>query len=137
DPVGVVAAIAPWNNPFGIMTGKLAPALIAGCTVIMKPAPETPIEAYIIAEAADAIGFPAGVINLITADREASDYLVRHPGVDKVSFTGSVPAGARIASVCGSRHARVTTELGGKSAAIVLDDYDIDAAAATLAHGIC
>lgn len=133
EPVGATAAIAPWNNPFGIMTGKIAPALLAGCTVVMKPAPETPLEAYIITEAAEAIGLPAGVLNLVTSHREAADYLVRHPGIDKVSFTGSVAAGRRIASVCGDRLARCTLELGGKSAAIVLDDYDIGAAAKMLA----
>ena len=136
EPVGVYAAIAPWNNPFGIMTGKIAPALLAGCTVIMKPAPETPIEAYIIAEAADSVGIPEGVINLVPAHRDASDHLVNNPGVDKVSFTGSVAAGARIASVCGARVARCTLELGGKSAAILLDDYDVDTAAQMLARTI-
>jgi acyl-CoA reductase-like NAD-dependent aldehyde dehydrogenase len=137
EPVGVVAAIAPWNNPFGIMAGKLAPALAAGCTVIMKPAPETPIEAYILAEAVEAVGFPPGVVNLVTADRDASDHLVNHPGVDKVSFTGSVAAGARIGSVCGGRIARCTLELGGKSAAIVLDDFDPKLAAQLLGQSIC
>jgi acyl-CoA reductase-like NAD-dependent aldehyde dehydrogenase len=136
EPVGVVAAIVPWNNPFGIMTGKIAPALLAGCTVIMKPAPETPIEAHIIAEAAEAVGFPDGVINLVPSHREAADYLVQHEGVDKVSFTGSVAAGRHIASVCGARLARCTLELGGKSAAIVLDDYDVSAAAKVLANTI-
>jgi acyl-CoA reductase-like NAD-dependent aldehyde dehydrogenase len=136
EAVGVVAAIVPWNNPFGIMTGKLAPALLAGCTVVMKPAPETPIEAYILAEAAEQVGFPEGVINLVPSHRDAADHLVRHPGVDKVSFTGSVVAGRRIASVCGDRLARYTLELGGKSAAIVLDDADIAATARTLASTI-
>lgn len=136
EPVGVVAAIAPWNNPFGIMTSKLAPALIAGCSVIMKPAPETPVEAYILAEAAELAGIPEGVINLLPARRDVSDYLVRHRGVDKVSFTGSVAAGSRIASVCGERIARCTLELGGKSAAIVLADYDIEAAAQSIAQTI-
>lgn len=136
EPVGVVAAIAPWNNPFGIMTGKLAPALLAGCTVVMKPAPETPIEAYLIAEAADQVGLPPGVLNLVTTHRQAADHLARHPGIDKVSFTGSVAAGRRIASVCGDRLARCTLELGGKSAAVILDDADIGAAAATLAQTI-
>ena len=136
EPAGVVAAIAPWNNPFGIMTGKIAPALLAGCTVVMKPAPETPIEAYIIAEAAESVGFPAGVINLVTSHRDAADHLVCHPGVDKVSFTGSVAAGRRIGSVCGQRLARCTLELGGKSAAILLDDYDVGKAAKTLAATI-
>ncbi len=136
EPVGVVAAIAPWNNPFGIMTGKIAPALLAGCAVVMKPAPETPIEAYIIAEAAEAVGLPEGVINLAPSHRQAADHLVRHAGVDKVSFTGSVLAGRRIASVCGDRLARCTLELGGKSAAIVLDDCDIASVAKTLASTI-
>ena len=136
EPVGVVAAIVPWNAPYPIMINKIAPALLAGCTVIMKPAPETPIEAYIIAECAEAAGLPPGVLNLVPAHREASDYLVRNPGVDKVSFTGSTVAGRRIASVCGERIARCTLELGGKSAAIVLDDYDLQAAARTLAATI-
>jgi len=136
EPVGVYVAIAPWNNPFGIMTGKIAPALLAGCTVIMKPAPETPIEAHIIAEAAESVGIPRGVVNLVPAHRDASDHLVNNPGVDKVSFTGSVAAGARIASVCGSRIARCTLELGGKSAAVILEDYDIAAAAQMLAQTI-
>ncbi len=137
EPVGVVAAIAPWNAPLATMLTKIAPALVAGCPVIMKPAPQTPIDAYIIAECADQAGFPPGVVNLITADRDASDHLVCHPGVDKVSFTGSLAVGQRIASVCGERIGRVTLELGGKSAAIVLDDYDLEAAAQSLAGGIC
>ena len=135
-PVGVVAAIAPWNNPFGIMAGKVAPALLAGCTVVMKPAPETLLEAYILAEAAEEAGLPEGVINLVCADRAASDYLVRHPAVDKVSFTGSVAAGRTIGMACAERFARCTLELGGKSAAIVLDDADVAHAAATLANVI-
>jgi acyl-CoA reductase-like NAD-dependent aldehyde dehydrogenase len=137
EPVGVVAAIAPWNAPLASMLTKVGPALIAGCTVIMKPAPQTPIEAYIIAECAVEAGFPPGVINLITAERDASDHLVCHPHVDKVSFTGSVTTGQRIASVCAERIARVTLELGGKSAAIVLDDYDLKKAAENLAGAIC
>ena len=132
EPVGVVAAIAPWNGPFGIMANKVAYALLTGCTVIMKPSPETPLEAYIIAEAAEAAGLPAGVVNLVTGHREASDHLVCNPGVDKVSFTGSTVAGKRIASVCGARIARCTLELGGKSAAIIRDDYSIEAAAKLL-----
>lgn len=137
EPVGVVATIAPWNAPLATMLTKIAPALLAGCTVIMKPAPQTPIEAYIIAECADAAGLPSGVLNLITAERDASDHLVRHPEIDKVSFTGSVATGQRIASLCGERIARVTLELGGKSAAIILDDYDLEAAAKSLVGGIC
>jgi aldehyde dehydrogenase (NAD+) len=133
----VVAAIAPWNAPYAIMTQKIAPALVAGCTVIMKPAPETPLEAYIIAECAEEAGLPPGVLNLVPAHREASDHLVRNPGVDKVGFTGSTAAGRRIASVCGERIARVTLELGGKSAALVLDDFPVDQAAAILTGTIC
>lgn len=136
EPVGVVAAIAPWNAPFMIMTTKVAPALLAGCSVIMKPSPETPLEAYILAEAAEAVGLPPGVLNLVPSHREAADYLVRRPGVDKVGFTGSTAAGRRIASVCGERIARVTLELGGKSAAIILDDYDTAQAAKVLAGTI-
>jgi aldehyde dehydrogenase (NAD+) len=136
EPVGVVVAIAPWNAPLAIMINKVLPALLAGCTVIMKPAPETPLDAYIIAEAAEAAGFPDGVLNLVPANRDASDYLVRNPGVDKVSFTGSVVAGKRIGAVCGERIARCTLELGGKSAAVILDDADIGHAARTLANTI-
>ena len=137
EPVGVVAAIAPWNAPLVTMLNKIAPALLAGCAVVMKPAPQTPVEAYIIAECAAAAGFPPGVVNLVVAERDVSDYLVQRPEVDKVSFTGSLAAGKRIASVCGERIARVTLELGGKSAAIVLDDYDLADAANSLAPGIC
>jgi acyl-CoA reductase-like NAD-dependent aldehyde dehydrogenase len=136
EPVGVVAAIAPWNAPFMIMTTKVAPALLAGCTVIMKPAPETPLETYILAEAAEAAGIPPGVVNLVPSHREAADHLVRHPGVDKVGFTGSTAAGRRIATVCGERIARYTLELGGKSAALIMDDFDIGHAAKVLSGTI-
>jgi acyl-CoA reductase-like NAD-dependent aldehyde dehydrogenase len=105
EPVGVVAAIVPWNFPLLLAVHKIAPALLAGCTIVLKLSP---------------------------ADREVSELLVRHPGVDKVSFTGSVAAGKKIGAICGERIARCTLELGGKSAAVVLDDYDIDLAADTL-----
>jgi aldehyde dehydrogenase (NAD+) len=133
EPVGVVAAIAPWNAPLFSLAIKLAPALVTGCTVVMKPSPESPLEAYILAECIEAAGIPPGVVNLITADRGVSDYLVRRPGVDKVSFTGSTVAGKRIAAACAERVARVTLELGGKSPAILLDDMDIDQATSLLA----
>lgn len=136
EPVGVVAAIAPWNAPYLTMAGKVANALVAGCTVVMKPSPETPLEAYILAEAAEAAGIPPGVLNLVCADREGSERLVANPGVDKVSFTGSTIAGKRIASICGERIARYTLELGGKSAAIVRDDFPIEEAAASLTQSI-
>jgi len=134
EPVGVVVTIAPWNAPYTIMMNKVAPALLAGCAVIMKPAPDTPLEAYIMAECAEAAGFPAGVVNLVPGDRDASDHLISNPDVDKVGFTGSTVAGRRIASVCGNRIGRCSLELGGKSAAIVLDDYDIEEAANMLGN---
>ncbi len=136
EPVGVVAAITPWNAPFPIMCNKIGPALLAGCTVVMKPSPETPMEAYLIMEAGEAAGLPPGVLNLVPADREASDHLVNNPGVDKVAFTGSTAAGRRIATVCADRMARYTLELGGKSAAIVLDDFPTEIAAKILANTI-
>lgn len=132
EPVGVVGAIVPWNAPIGSMSVKVAPALIAGCTVVVKASPDAPGEAYILAEVAEAAGLPAGVVNVVVADREASEVLVRDPRVDKIAFTGSTAVGRRIASLMGERIGRFTLELGGKSAAIVLDDADIDATAANL-----
>jgi acyl-CoA reductase-like NAD-dependent aldehyde dehydrogenase len=129
EPVGVVAAIAPWNAPYMIMISKVAYALISGSTVVMKPSPETPLEAFIIAEEAEAVGFPPGVLNLVPADREAADHLINDPRIDKVSFTGSTATGKRIAEVCGSRIGRYTLELGGKSAAIIRDDFSTEDAA--------
>ena len=136
EPVGVVAAIVPWNAPLTLAIHKVAPALLAGCAIVLKPSPETPLDAYILAEIAEEIRLPPGVLNVVTADRGASEHLVRHPGVDKVSFTGSTAAGRRIASICGERIARCTLELGGKSAAIIMDDYNIESAAQTLAGAI-
>jgi betaine-aldehyde dehydrogenase len=133
EPVGVVGAIIPWNAPLTLLTHKLGPALMAGCCVVVKASPEAPTIPLMIAEMAEEIGLPPGVLNVLTSDREASEHLVRHPDVDKISFTGSSAAGRRIASICGGRMARYTLELGGKSAAVVLDDYDIEAAA----RGIC
>jgi aldehyde dehydrogenase (NAD+) len=137
EPVGVVGAIIPWNAPMGLISNKLAPALLAGCTVILKSSPEAPGEGYVIAEAAEAVGLPPGVLNVVTADREVSELLVRDPRVDKISFTGSTAAGRRIASICGERIARCTLELGGKSAAVILDDMDIETAARTLSQAEC
>jgi acyl-CoA reductase-like NAD-dependent aldehyde dehydrogenase len=132
EPVGVVAAIIPWNAPASLIAYKCAPALLAGCTVILKASPEAPGAAYVLAEICEAIGLPPGVLNILTANREVSELLVRHPDVDKVTFTGSTAAGRRIASICGERIARCTLELGGKSAAVILDDFDIGRAAATI-----
>jgi acyl-CoA reductase-like NAD-dependent aldehyde dehydrogenase len=137
EPVGVVAAIVPWNSPLSLSTAKVAPALLAGCTMILKASPEAPLEAYILAEAAEAVGLPPGVFNVVTADRLASEHLIRNPDVDKVSFTGSSAAGRRIASILGERMARYTMELGGKSAAIVLDDMDAGQAAQRLTGSLC
>ncbi|MGW5570328.1 aldehyde dehydrogenase [Nocardia thailandica] len=136
EPVGVVAAIVPWNGPAGLMAYKCAPALLAGCTVVLKPPQEAPTSAYLFAEICDAVGLPPGVLNVVTADRQVSETLVRNSGVDKVTFTGSTVAGRAIGAICADRMARCTLELGGKSPALVLDDYDIDTAAKVLAGGI-
>ena len=127
EPVGVVAAIPPWNVPQFTIMSKLVPALLAGCTLVIKPAPETPLDAYLLAELLEEAGVPAGVVNIVAAGREVGEHLVRHPGVDKVAFTGSTAAGRAIASICGEQLKRVSLELGGKSAAIVLDDADLAA----------
>jgi aldehyde dehydrogenase (NAD+) len=137
EPVGVVGAIIPWNAPIGLISNKVAPALLAGCSVVLKSSPEAPGEGYLIAEAAEAVGLPPGVLNVLTADREVSELLVRDPRVDKITFTGSTAAGRRIASICGERIARCTLELGGKSAAVILDDMDIATAARTLSRAEC
>jgi aldehyde dehydrogenase (NAD+) len=136
EPAGVVAAIAPWNAPYVIMAGKVAAAMAAGCSVVMKPAPETPMEAYIICEAAEEIGLPAGVLNMVCGGSAASQHLVRHPSVDKVSFTGSTATGKLIAGACAENMTRCSLELGGKSAAILRDDYPVEDAARLLAATI-
>jgi acyl-CoA reductase-like NAD-dependent aldehyde dehydrogenase len=137
EPVGVVGAIIPWNSPLSLISYKIAPALLAGCTVVLKSSPEAPGEGYVVAEAAEAAGLPAGVLNVVTADREVSELLVRDPRLDKITFTGSTAAGRRIASICGERIARYTLELGGKSAAVILDDMDVGVAARTLSGAEC
>ncbi|HVT21237.1 MAG TPA: aldehyde dehydrogenase [Mycobacteriales bacterium] len=137
EPVGVVGAIIPWNAPIQLAIYKMAPALLAGCTVILKASPEAPGAAYLLAEAAEAAGLPAGVFNVLTADREVSERLVTDPRVDKIAFTGSTAAGRRIASLCGERIARYTLELGGKSAAVILDDADLAQAAAAISGAEC
>ncbi|MGB8946816.1 MAG: aldehyde dehydrogenase [Streptomyces sp.] len=130
EPVGVVAAVVPWNVPQFTAASKLAPALLAGCPVILKTSPETPLDAYILADIAHEAGLPKGVLSILSADREVSEYLVGHPGVDKVSFTGSVGAGKRVMEVAARNLTRVTLELGGKSAAVILPDADASAAVA-------
>jgi aldehyde dehydrogenase (NAD+) len=137
EPVGVVGAIVPWNAPVALIAHKIGPALLAGCTVVLKSSPEAPGEGNVFAEVAQKIGLPPGVLNVVTADREVSELLVRDPGVDKITFTGSTAAGRRIASICGERIARCTLELGGKSAAVILDDMDLATAAKTIARAEC
>ncbi|MEU4311042.1 aldehyde dehydrogenase [Nocardia sp. NPDC024068] len=132
DPVGVVAAITPWNYPQSLAAMKLAPALAAGCTVVLKPAPETALDAFVFAEVALEAGIPPGVLNIVPGGREAGSYLVGHPDIDKVAFTGSTPAGQAIGEVCGRLLRPVTLELGGKSAALVAPDADLDVFAANL-----
>jgi aldehyde dehydrogenase (NAD+) len=124
-PTGVVGAIAPWNAPLYLSLNKVAPALAAGCSVVLKPAPNTPLDAYMLAEALSDSGLPRGAFNVVPADREVGELLVRSPDVQKISFTGSTSAGRRIASLCGEQLKRVSLELGGKSAAVVLDDADV------------
>ena len=124
-PVGVCAAVVPWNVPLYVISMKLGPALAAGCSVVVKAAPETALDPYGLMEAIQDAGLPPGVINVLTAGRETSEHLVKHPGVDKVSFTGSTATGARIGALCGERIKRCTLELGGKSAGIVLEDVDL------------
>lgn len=132
DPIGVCALIAPWNFPINLVVIKLAPALLAGCAVVIKPASPTPLSVRFLLDAADEAGIPPGVINLVTGGATTGDALVRHPDVDKVAFTGSTPVGRRIAAACGELLRPVTLELGGKSAAIVLPDADLDAMSGVL-----
>jgi betaine-aldehyde dehydrogenase len=132
EPVGVVAGIVPWNVPLFISMLKFAPTLASGSTMVLKPAPDTPLSTFRFAELAHEAGVPAGVLNVVPADRGVSEYLVRHPGVDKVSFTGSTAAGRKIGAICGEQLKRCTLELGGKSAAVLLDDVEIEAVAEEL-----
>ncbi|GGV14922.1 aldehyde dehydrogenase [Streptomyces spectabilis] len=133
EPMGVVAAVVPWNVPQFTAAAKVAPALLAGCPVILKTSPETPLDAYVLAEIVAEAGLPEGVLSIVSAGREVSEYLVGHPGVDKVSFTGSVAAGKRVMEVCSRHLTRVTLELGGKSAAVILPDADAASAVAGIA----
>jgi betaine-aldehyde dehydrogenase len=126
EPVGVVAAIIPWNAPLALAVAKLAPAIAAGCTLVLKPAPEAAMDGQLLAEAIEAAGFPPGVVNVIPAGRTVAEQLVRHRGIDSVSFTGSTSAGKHVAGLCADQMTRVSLELGGKSAAVILDDADIE-----------
>src|SRR6476469_3809825 len=127
EGVGVVGAIVPWNVPQFVTMSKLAPALLSGSTIVIKPSPETPLDAFLMADLLNEAGIPKRVVSVIPAGREVGEHLVRHPGIDKVAFTGSTAAGRRIAAICGEQLKRVSLELGGKSAAIILDDADLAA----------
>lgn len=135
EPVGVVAAVIPWNGPVGSCAIKLFPSLLAGCTVILKPSPEAPLSTYFVAQLMQAAGLPDGVLNVVPAKAEGSEYLVGHPDVNMVTFTGSTATGRRIAEICGRDLRRVALELGGKSAALILDDADLDLTMAALRMG--
>jgi acyl-CoA reductase-like NAD-dependent aldehyde dehydrogenase len=127
EPVGVCGQIVPWNYPFMMTAWKLAPALAAGCAIVLKPDPQTPLTAYRLAELATQVGFPAGVINVVPGDGPTTGaYLVRHPGVDKIAFTGSTKTGGEIMRLCSEPLKRLTLELGGKSPNIVFADADLD-----------
>ena len=132
EPIGVVGAIAPWNSPQVLLAFKAANALAAGCSVVAKPSPETSLDTYLLAEAVKESGMPDGVFNVVTGGPATGAALVSHPGVDKVSFTGSTASGIAVATECAKSLKPVTAELGGKSAAVLLDDADIDAFAASI-----
>jgi aldehyde dehydrogenase (NAD+) len=129
QPVGVVGAVVPWNMPQFLTVGKVVPALLAGCTVVVKAAPESALDAMLFADIVAAAELPAGVVNVVPGHRDAGAHLVAHEGVDKVSFTGSTAAGRQVAMACAAGLKQATLELGGKSAAIVLDDADPAASA--------
>jgi betaine-aldehyde dehydrogenase len=129
EPVGVVAAITPWNYPLHQIAAKVAPALAAGCTVVLKPSEVAPLNAFILAEVIHAEGLPRGVFNLVTGyGPVVGEALAKHPQVDMISFTGSVRAGKRVSELASQTVKRVTLELGGKSASVILDDADLAAA---------
>jgi acyl-CoA reductase-like NAD-dependent aldehyde dehydrogenase len=137
EPVGVVAAITPWNSPLLLLTWKLAPALAAGCTVVVKPSDYTPASTVVLAELITEAGFPPGVVNVVTGwGPETGKALAAHPGVDKIAFTGSTETGRAVAHAAAENITAVTLELGGKSAQVVFDDADLDAAANGLVAGV-
>ncbi|GAA2339369.1 aldehyde dehydrogenase [Streptomyces kunmingensis] len=135
EALGVVAAVIPWNSPFSSATSKIIPSLLAGNSVVLKVSPENSLSMGFLAELLQQVGLPEGVLSVLPADRETSEYLVSHPDVDKIAFTGSTGAGRRIASIAGEQLKRVSLELGGKSAAIILPDADIEQAVAGLKFG--
>ena len=136
EPIGVVAAVTPWNSPLMLMIWKLAPALAAGCTVVVKPSEHTPVSTLEFAKLFDQAGFPPGVFNVVTGGPETGASLVAHPGVDKIAFTGSTATGQKIAKTAADTLSRVSLELGGKSPQIVFADADLDAAANGIMAGV-
>ncbi|BAV64438.1 aldehyde dehydrogenase family protein [Sphingobium cloacae] len=136
EPVGVAGLIVPWNYPMSMAAWKIAPAVAAGCAVVLKPAEQTPLTALRLGELALEAGFPAGIINVVTGFGEAGAALVEHPDVDKVAFTGSTEVGKAIVRAASGNLKKVSLELGGKSPQIVLPDADLNAAAASIAQGI-
>jgi len=136
EPVGVVGAITPWNYPLHQIALKVAPALAAGCTVVLKPSEVAPFNAFLLADVIESVGLPKGVFNLVTGSgSQAGEALVKHPGVDMISFTGSTRAGKRISELASQSIKRVALELGGKSASVILDDADIAAAVKGTVNG--
>ncbi|MGI5135315.1 aldehyde dehydrogenase [Streptomyces sp. CA-106110] len=135
EAVGVVAAVIPWNSPFSSATSKIIPALVAGNSVVLKVSPENSLSMGFLAELLEQVGLPEGAISVLPADRETSEYLVSHKEIDKIAFTGSTGAGRRIASIAGEQLKRVSLELGGKSAALILPDADIEKAVAGVKFG--
>jgi acyl-CoA reductase-like NAD-dependent aldehyde dehydrogenase len=135
EAIGVVAAVIPWNSPFSSATSKIIPALVTGNSVILKVSSENSPSMGFLAELLEQVGLPEGVLSVLPADRETSEYLVSHKDVDKIAFTGSTRAGRRIASIAGQQLKRVSLELGGKSAAVILPDADLGKAVAGLKFG--
>jgi acyl-CoA reductase-like NAD-dependent aldehyde dehydrogenase len=127
EPMGVVAAVIPWNAPHQSALAKIIPALLTGNTVVLKPSPENSLSVLLLGEIIAEAGFPEGVVSIVPADRETSEYLIAHPDVDKIAFTGSTAAGRRIAAIAGQQLKRVSLELGGKSATVILEDADLSA----------
>src|SRR6185437_4979949 len=136
EPVGVAGLIVPWNYPFMIAVSKVAPALAAGCTGILKPAEQTPLSALVLGDLILEAGFPEGVLNIVTGEGDAGAALAEHPDVDKISFTGSTEVGKSIIRAASGNLKRVTLELGGKSPVVIFPDADLDRAIAGAARGI-
>ena len=136
EPIGVVAAITPWNSPLMLLLWKFGPALAAGNTIVIKPSEVTPVSTLLFCKLAQEAGFPSGVVNVVTGFGDVGSQLVQHPGVDKIAFTGSTATGKGIASAAGSRLARVSLELGGKSPNIIFADANLDNAVKGVLAGI-